>query len=160
MGANPDITGGGEIENPNAARDAKTPEKKKTGTDVAEVEFQRFVDYMNLDVEDSYLNDEDKAGLATNRHRFIRAVEAGSLVVDEDGIPTYTPQKSDDVTPIVFYEPTGASLMAMDRKKEGADVGKMFTIMADFTKTNQGQFAGLRISDLNVCMAISMLYLG
>ena len=158
MGANPNITDGGITE----AKASKRSETKSTkiGREVAEQEFQRFVDLMNLDVEESYLNDEDKAGLATNRHRFIRAVEAGSLVVDESGIPIFTPQKSDHCDPITFYEPTGASLMSMDRKKEGADVGKMFTIMADFTKTDQGRFAGLKIADLNVCMAISMLYLG
>ncbi len=153
MTATNENTGGGA---------ATSPEKKsgKIGSDVAEQEFQRFVDLMNLDIEESFLNDADKAGLATNRHRFIRAVEAGSLTVDESGIPTFTPVKSDNVEPLTFYEPTGASLMAMDRKKDGADVGKMFTIMADFTKTNDKRFSGLRVSDLNVCMAIAMLYLG
>lgn len=160
MTANENIGGGGPKDK--TTKLETPPEKKsgKIGSDVAEQEFNRFVDLMNLDVEDEYLNDEDKAGLATNRHRFLRAVEAGSLTVDGDGVPTFTPQKSDNCEPIIFYEPTGASLMAMDRKKEGADVGKMFTIMADFTKTDQNRFAKLKVGDLNVCMAVAMLYLG
>ena len=121
------------------AEKADKPEAKKpkAGSEVAEEEFLRFVDMMNLDIDDTMLNDEDKAGLSLNRRRFLRAVEAGSLVVDAEGIPTFTPVKSKLRDPIVFYEPTGASLMEMDRKKEGADIGKMFAIMADFTKQNQ-----------------------
>lgn len=134
--------------------------KEKTGDEVAEQEFARFVDKMDLDVDDSMLNEEDKGALITNRRRFIRAIKKGALVVDEDGVPTFTPVKSENKNPITFFEPTGASLMAMDRKKEGADVGKMFAIMADFTKQNQAVFASLLTSDLNVCMAISTLYLG
>lgn len=146
-------TGGG------SAQDVKS-EKKKAGTEVAEVEFNRFVETMNLDVQDSALNDEDKTSLALNRRRMLLAIEGGSLVIDGNGIPVYTPQRSANCEPITFYEPTGASLMAMDRKKTGADVGKMFTIMADFTKTDEKRFAGLKVSDLNVCMAIATLYLG
>lgn len=132
----------------------------KVGPAPAELEFNRFVEVMNLDVEEEYLNDEDKAGLQLNRRRMLRAIEDGSLVIDGNGIPVYIPQRSDNTEPITFYEPTGASLMAMDRKKAGADVGKMFSIMADFTKTDQGRFAGLKTSDLNICMAIATLYLG
>lgn len=139
---------------------AKGSTKSKVGPAPAELEFNRFVEAMNLDVEDEYLNDEDKAGLTLNRRRMIRAIEAGSLVIDGDGTPIYTPQRSDNTEPILFHEPTGASLMAMDRKKTGADVGKMFSIMADFTRTEPGRFAGLKTSDLNICMAIATLYLG
>lgn len=134
--------------------------RKKVGPAPAELEFNRFVAAMKLDVEEEYLNDEDKAGLQLNRRRMLRAIEDGSLVIDGDGIPIYTPQRSDNTEPITFHEPTGASLMAMDRKKAGADVGKMFSIMADFTRTEQGRFAGLKTSDLNVCMAVATLYLG
>lgn len=140
--------------------EAPSKKKEKAGDEVAEQEFMRFVEKMDLDIEPEMLNDEDKAALILNRRRFMRAIKAGSLVVDEDGIPTFTPVKSENKNPITFYEPTGASLMAMDRKKEGADVGKMFAIMSDFTKQNQAVFAGLLTSDLNVCMAISTLYLG
>ena len=153
MTANANVTGGD-------LSSSEDKEKSKTGDDVAEAEFNRFVDKMDLDVDDTMLNDEVKAALVLNRRRFLRAIKAGSLVVDEDGVPTFTPVKSENKNPIIFHEPTGASLMAMDRKKEGADVGKMFAIMSDFTKQNQNVFAGLLTSDLNVCTAIATLYLG
>lgn len=143
----------------NTAQEPKE-KKSKAGSEVAEVEFNRFVEAMSLDIEESSLNDEDKAGLALNRRRMLLAIETGSLVIDMDGVPTYTPQRSENRESIIFYEPTGASIMAMDRKKAGADVGKMFTIMADFTRTDDKRFANLKISDLNVCMAIATLYLG
>lgn len=167
MTANADVTGGQMTGGPSTSnvtaqvRDATEGLKTaKVGPAPAELEFNRFVEAMNLDVEEEYLNDEDKAGLQLNRRRMLRAIEAGSLVIDAEGVPIYTPQRSDNTDPITFHEPTGASLMAMDRKKAGADVGKMFSIMADFTRTEQGRFAQLRTSDLNVCMAVATLYLG
>ncbi len=165
MTANANVSGGqvegGPIDHFDEHMDAVASKPgSKAGPVVAEFEFMRFVDAMNLDVQEEYLNDEDRAGLQLNRRRMLRAIEDGSLVIDMDGVPTYTPQRSDNTSPITFWEPTGASLMAMDRKKTGADVGKMFSIMADFTHTEQGRFAQLKTSDLNVCMAVATLYLG
>lgn len=132
----------------------------KVGQEVAEEEFMRFVDLMALDIDPSTLGDEDKAGLALNKGRIIRAIKNGSLVINENGEPIFTPIRSAKTHPITFYEPTGAAIKEMDRKKLGADVAKLFVVMANVTKTNEVVFSNLRMGDLNVCMAITLLYLG
>jgi hypothetical protein len=68
--------------------------------------------------------------------------------------------KQGDGDPITFYEPTGASLMAMDRKKKAEDIGKLYATMADMTKQPIKRFAGMKYRDLKVCIAITSLFLG
>lgn len=147
----------GEQASPITGGDGK---KDKVDKVVAEQEFMRFVDTMGLDVDEGSLTDEDKAGLNTNRSRMLKAIQNGSLVITENGEPLYTPQRSENATPLLFAEPEGSALMEMDRKKAGADVGKMFVIMGSIAHVPQGTFAKLKIGDLNVCMAITTLYLG
>lgn len=128
--------------------------------ETAGVEFERFVRAMNLDANPAAMNAEDKEGFEENRDRFIGAVMLGSLVVNDSGEPIYTPQRVNDANAITFHEPTGASLMAMDRKKAGHDIGKMFATMGDITKTSAGLFSKMFMSDLKVCMSITTLFLG
>ena len=150
---------GEQVETP-APQTGGGVKRDKVEAEVAEQEFMRFVDTMGLDIEEGSLTDEDKAGLNTNRNRMLTAIKKGSLVINENGEPIYTPQRSENVTPLLFAEPEGAALMEMDRKKAGADVGKMFVIMGSVAHVPQGTFAKLKIGDLNVCMAITTLYLG
>jgi hypothetical protein len=134
--------------------------ENKVDKDTAGVEFERFINAMNLDANPAAMNAEDKEGFEENRDRFIGAVMLGSLTVNENGEPTYTPQRVNDANAITFYEPTGASLMAMDRKKAGHDISKMFATMGDITKTSSGLFSKMKMSDLKICMSITTLFLG
>ena len=42
--------------------------------------------------------------------------------VNEDGEPVFAPQRTNDAELLTFHEPTGASLMAVDRKKKNEEV--------------------------------------
>ncbi len=141
---------------------AQVKRKPKISKDVAEVEFMRFIDGMGIDIEIDDLNEVEKEALKGMRDKVVRAIERGSLTVDADGVPTFTPQRkgTQDHTPIVFYEPDGAVLMQMDRKKSGQDVGKLFVVMAALTKTHASNFNNMKNADLQVCMAITTLFLG
>jgi len=132
---------------------------EKIGADVAEQEFQRFADAMDLDISPEPMDDEDRAGFEKQKRRIIRAMVAGALVIDEDGQPVFTPQASDSA-PVTFHEPDGAALMSMDKRKKGEDMGKMMAIMGAITKTNAKTFSAMKQRDLNVCIAITTLFLG
>jgi len=128
--------------------------------EVAEQEFDRFVDLMDLDVDTDGMDEDDKKSFTQQKDKLISAIQTGALVVEDTGEPVFTPQRTEGATPIKFYEPTGASLMAMDRKKKTEDIGKLYAAMGDMTKTNAGLFSKMRMPDLKICMAITTLFLG
>lgn len=132
----------------------------KVDKEVAENEFNRFVECMDLDVDPSGMDEDDKKGFFQQKDRIIAAIQSGALVIGDAGEPTYTPQRTRDTSPITFYEPTGASLMAMDRKKKSEDVAKLYSAMGDMTKTHASVFSKMKMADLKVCMAITTLFLG
>lgn len=132
----------------------------KVAKEVAEEEFNRFVECMDLDVDPADMDEDDRKGFVQQKDRVIAAIQSGALVISDKGEPTYTPQRTNDVEPITFYEPTGASLMAMDRKKKTEDIGKLYAAMGDMTKTHANVFSKMKMADLKVCMAITTLFLG
>ncbi len=134
--------------------------KEKVALEVAEQEFNRFVEAMDLDVDPADMDEDDKKGFEQQRDRVVSAIQFGALVISDSGEPVFTPQRSKDIDPITFHEPTGASLMAMDRKKKTEDIGKLYAAMGDMTKTHAGVFSKMKMADLKVCMAITTLFLG
>lgn len=132
----------------------------KIAKEVAEQEFDRFVEAMDLDVDPVDMDEEDKKGYHQQRDRVIAAIQAGTLTINDNGEPVFTPQRTKDAEPLTFHEPTGASLMAMDRKKKTEDVGKMYAVMAEITKSHPSTFAKMKMADLKVCQAVTTLFLG
>lgn len=127
--------------------------------EVAELEFERFVEAMDLDFDESLMDADDLSQFNKQKYRVIRAIESSALVINEDGEAVYTPQnrKSKYQNPITFHERTGASLMAMDSKKKNQDMAKTYAIMADMCKVPQSVFSGLVGIDGKVCEAIYTL---
>lgn len=134
--------------------------KDKVALEVAEQEFNRFVEAMDLDVDPADMDEDDKKGFEQQRDRVVSAIQAGTVVINDNGEPVFTPQRTKDVEPITFHEPTGASLMAMDRKKKTEDIGKLYAAMGDMTKNHANVFSKMKMADLKVCMAITTLFLG
>lgn len=127
--------------------------------EVAEEEFDRFADEMDLDLDTSAMDAEDLTAFNKQKGRLVRAIERGSLAINENGEAVYTPQNpgSKHHDPITFHERTGASLMAMDGKKKGHDVAKTYAVMADMCKVHPSTFAGLKGTDVKVCEALFAL---
>ena len=131
---------------------------QKVATDVAESEFERFTEAMDLDVDTSRMDKDEAESFRQLKRKVTRAIENGHLVVDDKGRPVYTPQIGDK-SPITFYEPTGVSLLAVDKKKAGENVAKTYATMADMTQTDAKTFASMNARDLKVCQAIYLLFL-
>lgn len=125
--------------------------------EVALAEFDRFTDSMDLDVDTSVMDAEDQTSFEKLKRRIVKAICNGSLIVNENGEPVYTPQKSSFIDAITFHERTGASVMAMDGKKKNYDVAKTYAIMADMTKLHPGTFAKLKGIDIKICESIFQL---
>ena len=131
----------------------------KVATEVAEVEFDRFVDCMDLDVDTSGMDAEDLTAFNKQKGRIVRQIERGALVINDNGEAVYTPQnpRSKHTDAITFHERTGASLMAMDGKKKNQDVAKTYAVMANMCKVSPKVFAGLVGKDAKTCEALYAL---
>lgn len=134
--------------------------KEVIAREVAEAEFDRFVEAMDIEASTADMDAEDKKGFLEQKDRIVKAVMSGALIVNDNGEPVYTPARTKDADALTFHEPTGASLMAMDRKKKTEDVGKLYATMGDMTKTHANTFSKMKMPDLKVCMAITTLFLG
>ena len=130
----------------------------KVSVEVAEAEFDRFAVAMDFDLDESVMGVEDKDAYLGNRRKIVRAIQQGSLVIDDEGCPVYTASSGDVYT---FREPTGATLREMDRvsSKQGGDIAKMFKLMGSMTQVGEKPFAMMKQRDLKVCTAIAVFFL-
>jgi len=131
----------------------------RVARDVALNEFDRFADMMDLDLNESIMQDEDRAELAKQKNRVVKEIMNGSLVINEIGEAVYMPRHERSVykEPITFHEHTGASIMAIDGKNHKARVAATHAIMGDMCNVNPLVFAGLVGPDYKICTALFAL---
>ena len=133
--------------------------KEEVTLEVAEVEFERFADAMDIDTEIADMSSDDQAGFMKHKRVVMRAIQYGNLRINENGEAEYTPFRpnSQYKDTLVFHERSGASLMAMDGKKQGQDVAKMYAILADMCKVHPSAFSKLVGTDIKVCESLFAL---
>lgn len=127
--------------------------------DVAESEFDRFCELMDIDRDTNKMAEDDAKGFNENKEILIKAITDGRLVISEDGEPEYTPKRGDFPNPLIFKEPNGGTYAAMDRQKSGNDVGKMLALMDAMSRSTPGTCAKLANVDFKVVRAIAILFL-
>lgn len=138
----------------------------KVAKEVAELEFTALVATMDLEVDPAHMDAEDRGDFERHRATIIGAYQRLSLVNNEDGMAVFTPKFSKplpimpaNATSFTFRRPTGATLMAMDGKKVGADVTKLYASMAQMTGQHVKTFSAMDMVDLRVCTALATLFL-
>lgn len=132
---------------------------EKMSREVAEAEFDRFCEAMDLDVDLDGMDQDDRKSLDDGKRRFIRAMLNGRLVVDEQGRAVYTPVLGNTAA-LTFHEHNGAALMETDKAKKNHDMKKSMFVLAGLTKTHPKRFADMKGRDLKVCQAIMGFLLG
>lgn len=130
----------------------------KVDQEMAEAEFMRFIDAMDLELDES-ADAEDRSDFIALKNKLVKAISKGSLIIDESGQPVYTPERTEDVKPLTFYEPTGANLVAMDKRKPGEDISKFNAVMAEMCKVHPKVFSKLKFKDYKLCQSIVTLFL-
>lgn len=134
-------------------------EEPKFGRDVAEQAFEQFCVEMDIDHDVSKMDEKDAEGFNENKELIISAFMDGRLQFNENQEPELTCQRSKIDKPLVFREPSAADYMAMDRKKEGQDVGKMISLMDSVTRTANGTCSKLKGRDFKIAKAIMTLFM-
>ena len=133
--------------------------KEKIAEEVAEQEFERFAFAMDLDTNIEKMGEEAAGGFTALRRVVTRAMQRGSVVIDESGQAVFTPQYDKDTTPLTFYVSDGSVLTSMDKKKDSEHVMKKFMAMGVMTKTSAGRFSTMDVRDLKICQALYLLFL-
>ena len=132
-------------------------EEQAVCLEAAEVEFERFVEAMDLDLGLEDMDAEDLTAFKKVKRRFLKAVGNGSLIINEKGEAVFTPQRLGDAKAITFHERRGSDLMAMDGKKSTQDIAKTFAIMGSICRVHPNVFSKLGSSDLSICQGIYLL---
>ncbi len=132
---------------------------EKIAKEVADKEFDRFVELMALSVDEKDMDQEDLKSFLLEKSRIIKAIQSGAMIINENGEPVYQPQRTKNAEKITFYESTGAALTATDKTYRNHAVSKLFAAMGDITKLPQNTFSKMKMSDLRVCMAVANLFL-
>ena len=123
----------------------------------AEEFFQDWAEAMDIDIDESNMDEDDKKSFAPLKRKIIKAICNGHLTFNENTEAVYRPHRSSYKELITFKERTGASVMAMDGKGRNKDVAKTYAVMADMTGLTPAIFSGLVGTDIKVCEAIFAL---
>lgn len=134
----------------------------KITIEVAEQEFDRFAEAMDLDLDPTSMDVSDLTQFHRQKKILLKELVLGSLIVNEEGEFVYTPKhkRSKYKEPITFYERDGAAMMAMDGKKTGHDVARMYAILSAMCKVPSKTFSSLVGVDIRVSEAIFALLMG
>lgn len=129
--------------------------------EMAEEELARFLEAMDLDRKVAEkLDEEDAKSLESVRTDILRAIEDGSLIIDDNGVATYTPRRSTDRSPLVFDEPEASCLQAADKRRDGHNTAKTIAILAAWTGQNGDRFSRMKSSDYRLCTSMLALFFG
>ena len=142
--------------------DKQPVEKKdKVVREVAETDFNRFIEAWDIDDNTDAMSGEDKESFDQQKNRILTQIEKGSATVDEEGNISYELRYPRDGTMTLnFKVPSGAAYISMDSYKDRQNIHKMFGFMASMTKTHSKVFSKMDARDAKFCMGVALLFLG
>ncbi len=128
--------------------------KGKIAPEVAEADFERMCEAHRIDTAQMLEDDEEWPSVKAS---IMRSLVAGTLIVGDDGLPTYTPAGS--AKGYTFRRATGATYMALETYPGAKNMKNMCCAIADMTHTDVGEFSRLDALDFQVCMRLGKLFL-
>ena len=98
-------------------------------------EFERMVDELELraDPDADDLTREERLELRNLIATVTTGIKKQAISIDEYGLPTLTPVRSDKLGPLTFNETGGQALLQSDKRGNGQDVAKTFATIAGMT---------------------------
>lgn len=130
-------------------------------TEVAEAEYERFCDLMDLDIDVDGLDEDDQKELEDKKRVLVKAICKGHLTVSDAGEPTVRLKiPVDEVSEITFHEPDGSTILVTDKVRKDRSAAKLFEVMANLTGQPAHVFGKLKMRDMRVCQAVTTLFLG
>ena len=133
--------------------------KYKVTEEAAEKEFTLWAEAMDMDLDTKSMDESDINELGKMKNVIVREIKRGHAYLNTHGELVYTPHRpaSKYTEPITFHERTGASILAMDKKKEGQNAHKMYAMLSQMTGLPVPVFSGLAGTDIKFCEAVFAL---
>lgn len=125
--------------------------------EVAEKEFERFMDSMDLDFDVDSMDEEDQKAFKRKRHIVVRAIRRGHLAVNDNGECVYNVQSEGDHEPLTLREPKGSVWISMAKK--GNEAAKINAFLGEITGKNSNYFVNLNNRDCKVLHTVAVLFL-
>jgi hypothetical protein len=132
----------------------------KVAKEVAEHEFERFLELMDIDADMKSLDADDAASFEKLRYIVVKSICRGDTVVNDDGELIFTPRKPvSNITSLTFTELKGGGLKSTLPKKAD-DNARTIEILCALTRQTPNVFATMAMRDYKICKAIAVLFLG
>ena len=132
----------------------------KVAREVALTEFERLCSTHRIDTDESELDDDEKKDWGELRDGIVRDIMTGSLVIAEDGTPTFsTTGGGSTITQLTFRAPTGATLLALETYPGGKNIANFMAAMADMARVDKSEFGKMHKRDVSSCMRVAKLFL-
>lgn len=129
----------------------------KIGKDVAEQQFEKLCVSRRIETDISSFNEREKAIFNNRKADMLRLMMAGTLVLNEQGDPVYTPPLK-DAKSLTFHRVTGAVLMEGDNIT--GSVERLLAIATVLTKSNPGELAKLEAPEFRAIDDITAFLIG
>lgn len=127
--------------------------------EVAEDEFARLCDALDVDTED--MDAEDQESFDDLKRVIVNAIRKGRLTIDEIGQPTVALKfPVGEIRSVTFFRPKGEHIMSLGDSRKKNDLEKLTLAMADITKQPSSVFTKMDYaSDGKLCQRVVRLFL-
>lgn len=135
----------------------------KIAVDVCEKQFEALCLKRRIETDVKHMGKIEAVLFESRKRTVLRAMARGELVINNDGNPQFTPPTEPGATPlppIIFYKPTGATLMAQDGFPQNHDVARAAAVATELTKSAPGALSKLESVDFELVCEISNFLLG
>ena len=134
----------------------------KIAPEMAELEFERFVEVWDLDGEVAEMEEEDRVSFNGLKRKLMRVLISGDLVVNEDATLTYCLRYPtlDSLKELKFEIPKGDAMVSWDKFKDRQNIAKLNSFIGSMTRQSPAIFAAVDGRDLKICQAVALLFLG
>lgn len=127
----------------------------KIAREVAATEFARMCEAYRIEV-DVERDDEETAEWDEISGAIIRDMMSGELVVDEQGLPTFTPPGG---PAFKFHKATGATYTALETYPSAKQMQNMIAAVAELTRTDKPTLSKLEAPDFQALLRLAKLFL-
>jgi hypothetical protein len=131
--------------------------KYKVNKETAEVEFIRICDANRIDHDTTEMSEDELKSWNDLKDQIVRLIKIGTLIVGDDGKPTYTPPGGSKG--YTFHPATGATFMALETYDGKKNAANLTAAMVELTHSDRGEFSKLPAKDFNACMRVLTLFL-
>jgi hypothetical protein len=127
----------------------------KIAREVAETEFERMCTAHRIE-HDAERDEAEQKEWNDMKAPLVRMLMRGSLIIAENGNPTYTPSGGAGLT---FHQATGATWIALETYAGAKNMSNMIAAMAELTHTDRASLSKLDAADFQACLKVTGLFL-